>query len=375
MTGQPPAIPLRIVVKLGTSTLTAGTPRLALARLFDLVRQVASLQSSGRQVILVTSGAVAAGREVLNYPELPRFIPAKQMLSAVGQPRLMSLYDQFLRMFNLPMAQVLLTSEDLDNRSRYLNARNTLSALLDQKIIPIINENDTVATDEFRFGDNDTLSAMVATLIEADLLILLTDQGGLYTGDPRRDPTARLVPVVDTPEIPESIWESAGGSFSGLGTGGMLTKLRAADLARRGGTTVAIARGSDTDIILHLANGENPGTRFLPTVSAIESRKRYMLSGMRATSSSIRVDEGAVRALRRAGSLLPVGVTRIEGDFERGDTVRVLSPSGKEIALGIVNYTSKDVAACAGHKSAEIENLLGFTFGDEVIHRNNLLLL
>ena len=365
----------RIVVKFGTSTLTAGTPRLSLARLFDLVRQIASLQADGHQVILVTSGAVAAGREALNYPELPRFIPAKQMLSAVGQPRLMSLYDQFLRMFNYPMAQVLLTSEDLADRSRYLNARNTLIALLDQKIIPIINENDTVATDEFRFGDNDTLSAMVATLIDADLLILLTDQGGLYTGDPRRDPSARLVPLVDTPEISEAIWESAGGTVSGLGTGGMLTKLRAADLARRGGTTVAIARGSDPDILLALAAGENPGTRFLPVVTAIESRKRYLLSGLRSSSSSIRVDEGAARALRRSGSLLPVGISRIEGEFERGDTVKVLSPSGKEIALGIVNYMSKDVLICAGHKSAEIENLLGFTFGDEVIHRNNLLLL
>ena len=367
--------PRRIVVKFGTSTLTAGTPRISLARLFDLVRQIAGLQSADHQVILVTSGAVAAGREVLDYPELPRFIPAKQMLSAVGQPHLMSLYDQFLRMFNITMAQVLLTREDLADRSRYLNARNTLGALLDQHIIPIINENDTVATDEFRFGDNDTLSAMVATLIEADLLILLTDQDGLYTGDPRRDPSARLVPVVDTPEIPDEIWESAGGSLSGLGTGGMLTKLRAADLARRGGTTVAIARGSDTDILLHVAAGENPGTRFMPLLSALESRKRYLLSGLRASSSSIRVDEGAARALRRAGSLLPVGITHIEGEFERGDTVRVLSPSGKEIALGIVNYTSKDAAVCAGHKSAKIEALLGFTFGDEVIHRNNLLLL
>ena len=365
----------KIVVKFGTSTLTANTQRLSIPRLFDLVRQVASLHQSGYQVILVTSGAVAAGREVLKYPELPRFIPAKQMLSAVGQPHLMSLYDQFLHMFKIPMAQVLLTREDLADRSRYLNARNTLSALLDQKIIPIINENDTVATDEFRFGDNDALSAMVATLIEADLLILLTDQGGLYTGDPHNDPNARLVPLVDEPQIPQYLWDAAGGSISGVGTGGMLTKLKAADLARRGGATVGIARGGDTDILLHLAQGENPGTRFTPIESALESRKRYLLSGIEAISARICIDEGAARALKRSGSLLPVGITCVEGEFKRGDTVKVLSPSGKEIALGMVNYDSKDVETCARHKSSEIESLLGFTFGDEVIHRNNLLML
>ena len=364
-----------IVIKFGTSTLTDNTQRLSLARLFDLVRQIASLHQSGYQVILVTSGAVAAGREVLDYPDLPRFIPAKQMLSAVGQPHLMSLYDQFLHMFKIPMAQVLLTREDLADRSRYLNARNTLTALLDQKIIPIINENDAVAIDEFRFGDNDTLSAMVATLIEADLLILLTDQGGLYTGDPRSDPNARLVPLVDQPHIPEPLWDAAGSSVSGIGTGGMVTKLKAADLARRGGTTVAIGRGSDTDILLQIAAGENPGTRFTPIVSAMESRKRYLLSGIGAISARIYIDEGATRALKRSGSLLPVGITRIEGEFGRGDTVKVLSPSGKEIALGMVNYASKDVTTCAGHKSSEIESLLGYTFGDEVIHRNNLLIL
>lgn len=365
----------RIVIKFGTSTLTAGTPHISLARLFDLIRQIASLRAEGNRVVLVSSGAVAAGREVLNYPELPRFIPAKQMLSAVGQPHLMGLYDQFFSMFKTPMAQVLLTREDLADRNRYLNARNTLHALTDQNIIPIINENDTVATEEIRVGDNDTLSAMVATLVEADLLILLTDQGGLYTGDPRHDPDARLVPEVQTPEISDELWSAAGGSISGLGTGGMATKLRAADLARRGGTTVMIARGSDTDILLRLAGGENPGTRFTPVVSAIESRKRYLLSGLRASTAFIRVDEGAVRALKHNGSLLPVGIKNIEGNFERGDTVKVLGPSGKEIALGMVNYDSADAAVCAGHRSSDIEGLLGYTYGEEIIHRNNLLLL
>ncbi|MCE1253204.1 MAG: glutamate 5-kinase [Anaerolineae bacterium] len=365
----------RIIIKFGTSTLTAGTPHISLARLFDLVRQIAGLRAAGHRIVLVSSGAVAAGREVLNYPELPRFIPAKQMLSAVGQPHLMGLYDQFFSMFKTPMAQVLLTREDLADRNRYLNARNTLNALLDQNIIPIINENDTVATEEIRVGDNDTLSAMVATLVEADLLILLTDQGGLFTGDPRHDPNARLVPLVDSAEIGEEIWASAGGSVSGLGTGGMFTKLRAADLARRGGTTVMIARGSDTDILLRLAAGENPGTCFTPVVSAIESRKRYLLSGMRASTAFIHVDEGAVRALKRNGSLLPVGVKTIEGAFERGDTVKVLSPSGKEIALGMVNYDSHETGLCAGHRSSDIEGLLGYTYGEEIIHRSNLLLL
>jgi glutamate 5-kinase len=364
----------RIVVKLGTSTLTGGLERISPSSLFDLVRQVVRLHQDGSQVALVTSGAIAAGREVLNYPELPRFIPAKQMLAAVGQPRLMAMYEQFFSMYGEKVAQVLLTRADISDRRRYLNARNTLDALLAQKVIPIINENDTVATEEIRFGDNDALSAQVANLVDADLLVILTDQAGLFTDDPRRDANAQLISTVEPPDIPEEVWRAAGGSSSGLGTGGMLTKLLAADLARRSGATVVIAGGNETDVLLRVAAKKKVGTRLLPVVTKLESRKRYILAGRR-TQGWLVIDDGALHALTQGGSLLPVGVVRVEGVFERGDTVRVDALSGKEVALGLVNYPSKDLANLCGRRSSEIETLLGYTMGDEVIHRSNLFLL
>ena len=364
----------RIVVKVGTSTLTAGSSRLSLPRLFDLVCQIVQVHAAGCQVILVTSGAMAAGKEVLNFPELPRFMPKKQMLAAVGQPRLMSLYDQFFRMYNETIAQVLLTQADLSDRRRYLNARDTLESLLLQKVIPIINENDTVATEEIRFGDNDTLSAQVANLIEADLLILLTDQPGLFTSDPRRDASAQLIPAITDPEITSDLWEAADGSRTGLGTGGMTTKLQAAELARRAGTTVVIADGGQKDILMQIANQETVGTVITPVANKVEGRKRYLLAGKRSAGKLV-IDAGAVQALLQGSSLLSVGIVAIEGRFERGDTVRVIAPTGKEIALGLTNYAAGDLAALQGHKSNEIEAILGFTFGDEVIHRNNMVLL
>ncbi len=318
----------RIVLKLGTSTLTAGTPRLSSPHLVELARQVAAIRSTGGEVIIVSSGAIAAGRERLNFKQLPKGLPAKQMLAAIGQPRLMALYEQIFGLYGLVVAQVLLTRADLENRRRYLNSRNTLMALIAQDVIPIINENDTVATEEIRVGENDNLSAMVSNLIEADLLVLLTDQAGLYTADPRRDLQARLVNLVEGPEIPTELWQMAGGSASGLGTGGMLTKLQAADLARRGGATVVIAQGSDLTILSRLIAGEYSGTRFMPSGTALDSRKRYLLAGGPPAGSLI-VDEGAVRALRRGNSLLPVGVLAVEGEFERGDPVLVVGPGQK----------------------------------------------
>jgi glutamate 5-kinase len=364
----------RIVVKMGTSTLTAGSPRISPPHLVDIARQVAQLHADGCQVILVSSGAIAAGKEALNFPDLPKFIPSKQMLAAIGQPRLMSLYTQLFSIYNKTVAQVLLTREDLSDRRRYLNARNTLEALLAHHVIPIINENDTVAIEEIRFGDNDSLSAQVASLVEADLLVLLTDQAGLYTSDPRRDANARLIPLVEAATIPDELWMSAGGSNTGLGTGGMDTKLHAADLARRSGTVVIIARGNDPDILVRIAKGENPGTTIQPVVTKLESRKRYLLTGSRAIGV-ITIDEGAAHALNQGGSLLPVGVTEISGKFDRGDTVRVKDTNGKEIAIGLVNYPAKDLNRLCRRQSNEIEPILGYTFGDEVIHRNNLLLL
>jgi glutamate 5-kinase len=284
------------------------------------------------------------------------------------------MYEQIFGLYDLPIAQVLLTRTDLADRRRYLNSRNTQLTLLAHSIIPIINENDTVATEEIRVGDNDNLSALVANLMDADLLILLTDQPGLFTADPRIDPNAQLVTDVVEPKIAQELWQAAGGTSNGLGTGGMVTKLQAADLARRSGTMVVIASGSVPDVLLRIAAGEKLGTHFHPMVTSIESRKRYILAGGRAPGC-VRVDDGAVQALHRGGSLLPVGVTAVEGTFDRGDTIRVADTDGREIARGIVNYGSSDLARICRCQSDQIEVVLGYTYGDEVIHRNDLVML
>jgi len=365
---------MRLVIKFGTSTLTAGGSQLSPRRLVELVRQMAGLREAGHDVVVVSSGAMAAGRAALDFPDLPRHIPKKQMLAAVGQPRLMALYEQLFGLYAVTVAQVLLTRADLADRRRYLNSRNTLLALLAQGVVPIVNENDTVATEEIRVGDNDNLSALVANVVDADRLVLLTDQAGLFTADPRRDPEARLVDEVRAAEIPAALWEAAGGSGTGLGTGGMVTKLQAADLARRSGTTVVIAAGAAPDVLTRLAQGEALGTRFWPVASALESRKRFILSGGRAAGAA-RVDEGAARALRQGGSLLPVGVTGVEGSFERGDTIHVVEADGHELARGLANYSAVDLARICRRRSDEIETILGYDYGDEVIHRNDLVLL
>lgn len=340
----------------------------------DLVRQMAELHHLGCEVILVTSGAMAAGRERLGFPNLPKDIPAKQMLAAIGQPRLMALYEQLFGLYDLMVAQVLLTRSDLSLRRSYLNSRNTLIALLNQRVIPIVNENDTVATEEIRVGDNDNLSALVANLIEADLLVLLTDQPGLFTADPRRTPEAQLIGEISSPDIPAEIWQAAGGTSNGLGTGGMVTKLQAADLARRSGVKVVIARGGDQNVILRVAAGEALGTCISPLYTALEGRKRFILAGGR-TSGAVVIDKGAVEALRHGGSLLPVGVIGLDGSFERGDTVSVVEPEGREVARGLANYSSADIERICGKRSEEIEAVLGFAYGEEVIHRNNMVLL
>ena len=363
-----------IVVKLGTSTLTAGTPRLSSPRLVELVQQMASLRQEGWAVVVVSSGAIAAGRERLNFPFLPKNIPDKQMLAAVGQPRLMGLYEQLFGLYGITVAQVLLTRSDLENRRRYLNSRNTLVALLAQGVIPVVNENDTVATEEIRFGDNDNLSAMVANLIEADLLVLLTDQPGVFTADPSRNSNAVLIEEVQEPDIPAALWLAAGGTATSLGTGGMLTKLRAADLARRSGTTVLVARGSEPNVITRLAAGDRIGTRFHAVDSTLESRKRYILAGGRAAGQLV-IDDGAMIALHNGSSLLPVGVSGVEGEFERGDPVRVVNSNGQEVARGLVNYSSADLARILGQRSDAIESILGYVYGDEAIHRNNMVLI
>ncbi|OGO16022.1 MAG: glutamate 5-kinase [Chloroflexi bacterium RBG_16_48_8] len=363
---------LRIVVKLGTSTLTDGTSGLSLSRMVDLVRQMSRLNGEGHEVLLVSSGAIATGREVLKFPQLPKEIPAKQMLAAVGQPRLMDQYGHLFGIYGLTVAQVLLTREDLRSRRGYLNARNTLLALLGQGVVPIINENDTVATEEIRVGDNDNLSALVSNLIDADLLILLTDQEGLMTTDPRTDPDAEIISLVDTPEIDPVLWEMAGGG-SAIGVGGMVTKLQAADLARRSGASVVIAKGDTRDVIIRVVKGENLGTRFLPVETAVESRKRFILTG--GGNGKLVIDQGAGEALLRGSSLLPAGLLQVVGDFGRGETVTVSVEDGKGIGRGLVNYKVEDCRKLCGCQSNEIESRLGYFYGEEIIHRDNLVLL
>ncbi len=239
--------------------------------------------------------------------------------------------------------------------------------------MPIINENDTVATEEIHFGDNDNLSAQVANLVEADILVLMTDQDGLYTGDPRTDPHARLVELVDTVEIPVELLNAAGGSVTSLGTGGMETKLQAADLARRSGATVYIINGNNPAFLRMIVSGKPVGTRFLPVISKLESRKRFLLGHATASNGSIRVDSGAVAALRKGGSLLPVGIKEVSGNFDRGDIIRVDTLKGIPVVVGMTNYSATDIQTIAGHKSSQIEALLGYTYGDEVVHHNNMM--
>ncbi|MER2599698.1 MAG: glutamate 5-kinase [Caldilineales bacterium] len=369
----PPFPSRRLVLKLGTSVLTAGSPQLNRPRILDLTRQCAALHAAGVEVIVVSSGAIRAGRERLAAHTLSQGIPAKQMLAAVGQSRLMACYEQFFDIYGIIVGQVLLTRADLDQRSRYLNARDTLQALLAERIVPIINENDAVSTEEIKLGDNDNLSALVANLVEADLLLILTDQQGLFTADPRTDPAAQLIPEVRA--VDAALRAAAGGSRSGLGTGGMSTKLAAAELAQRGGAEVVIAAGSVDDVVLRVARGERVGTRFHALANRLESRKRWLLGGP-APAGSLMVDAGAAAALLAQGrSLLPVGITRVQGDFTRGDTVRICTADGQEIARGLVRYGAASLQQIKGRRSEEIAAILGYENSPEVVHRDDLVLL
>ncbi len=363
----------RIVVKIGTSTLTGGSNHLDMPRIIDLVRQISWMKSRKIQVSLVSSGAVAAGRELLNYPHLSKHIPGKQMLSAIGQPRLMSIYSELFHMYGHVAAQILLTRNDFVQRKSYLNARNTLEGLLDQGVMPIINENDAISTEEIRLGDNDTMSAFVSGLVGADLLILLTDQEGLFDMNPETNNDARIFETIDAAEIPAIVWEAAGGSHTGMGTGGMLTKVRAADIARRMGTTIMIANGSIEDVLIRIAAGERFGTVFRPTNTILESRKRYLLTGFRSNQAFIQLDEGAEKAVLRGKSLLPAGIIAVSGEFDRGDTIRMLGMHGDEVAIGMTNYSAEEVQKVCGAKANEVEAILGYSFADEVIHQDNMI--
>jgi glutamate 5-kinase len=363
----------RIVVKLGTSVLSAGSDRLNRPRMVDLIRQIAALHAAGHEPILVTSGAVLAGWEQLGFPPRRRNLPDKQLLAAVGQGRLMHLYAQLAEIFGMNVAQTLLTRDDLRDRRRYLNARNTLLGCIERGVLPVVNENDVVAIDEIRVGDNDNLSALVANLVEADLLLICTDIGGLYSADPRTDPHAQLIPEVRT--IDEALWATAGAAGTHRGTGGMVTKLQAAELATNGGIDVMIAAGDTPDVILRAAAGEVVGTLFHAKATRIEARKRWILAET-VRQSRIVVDAGAAEALTRQGrSLLAAGVTAVEGAWERGQTVRIFSTDGHELARGLAQYSSTALAAIQGRHSSEIPAALGYMYGPEVVHRDDLVML
>jgi glutamate 5-kinase len=363
----------RIVIKFGTSVLTGGTPNLDRPQMMHLVSQCAQLHRQGHQVILVSSGAIAAGRQRLKSHNLPDTISSKQMLAAVGQSFLMETWEHFFDIYDIFVGQILLTREDVESRSRYLNARDTLEALLEHGVVPIFNENDAVGTEEIRLGDNDHLSALVTLLSDADLLILLTDQPGLFTSDPRLNPEAELIPEVW--EIDQIVDLNVGHSHSGLGTGGMVTKLKAADYARRAGAEVIIAKGITPNVITRLAQGESLGTRFPALATPLESRKRWILAGPSPTGI-LTVDRGAERALKEAGrSLLPAGIQSIQGSFRRGETIQIMTQDQHDLARGIVRYSSADLERIKGHQSDEIPLILGYYYGDVAVHRNDLILL
>jgi len=367
----------RIVVKFGTNLLTNGGATLDMTMFKNLTAQVAHLHREGIEVIVVTSGAVAAGRARLGAlaDRRRRDIPFRGVLAAVGQGRLFQAYDSMFAEEGVVAAQALLTRRDLSDRLSYLNARNTLLAMLHYRVVPVINENDTVALEEVaesRIGENDTLAALVANLVDAQMLFLLMTRDGLFSADPDVQPDAQLIRRVD--HIDATVESYAGGAAI-RGSGGMVTKISAARLATAGGTDVVIANGLEPNVIVRLAQGEEIGTFFPANADRLESRKRWILSGLSIRGSVI-VDDGAARAIReRNTSLLPAGVRDITGAFERGEPVEIVSAESRRIACGITNYSSQELLAIRGAKSGDIVSILGHDYGAEAVHRDNLVLV
>jgi len=360
----------RIVVKVGTRLLCGTRGQFNLKRMESLGRDLARLWEAKRRLVLVSSGAIGAGVGRLGLARSPQTLPEKQAAAAVGQGILMQHYETIFAPMGIIVAQVLLTQEDLRDRERYLNARHTFHTLLRYRVVPIVNENDTVAVEEIRFGDNDTLAALVACLIDADLLILLTDLDGFYTADPRKSPDARLISEIH--EITPEIEALAGGRGSALATGGMETKLQAAKIATGAGIPMVIASGMRAGILEPLIKGEKVGTLFLPREDRMQARKRWIAFNS-PVQGKLYVDRGAANAiLKRGKSLLPSGIVRVEGSFETGNVVSVVDTEGKELARGISNYSSGDVDLIKGRKSQDIKTILGYKDYDEVIHRDNL---
>jgi glutamate 5-kinase len=363
----------RLVVKVGSSLVTNDGEGLDRSAIAGWAAQIADLHRTGREIVLVSSGAIAEGMQRLGWRTRPRSIHDLQAAAAVGQMGLVQVYESCFREHALHTAQVLLTHGDLADRQRYLNARSTLLTLLSLGVIPVINENDTVVTDEIRFGDNDTLGALVTNLIDADYLVILTDQAGLYTADPRRSNDATLVP--DARAGDPDLESMAGGAGSSLARGGMLTKLLAAKRAARSGANTIIASGRETAVLRRLASGERIGTLLRSTTTPLAARKQWLADHVQVTGR-LHVDPGAARALLAGGkSLLPIGVGNVEGDFDRGAVVTCVSPEGRDIARGLVNYSATDSRKIVGRASGEIETILGYVDEPELIHRDNLVLL
>jgi len=374
----------RVVIKAGTTLLTGNSDKLDLVQLKSLVEQLAYLYRLGVEVLLVTSGAVATGRQVLRRSTQSEIInkaaiatgegPFRQVLASIGQSRLMQTYTQEFDKHDIPVAQALLTRNDIADRLGYLNIRSTLLSLISLGVIPILNENDVVALEELQgeiFGDNDTLSSLVSNIVDADLLVMLGDIGGLYTSNPEEDPDARLIPVVERTGTVESYaWDSN----NQLGRGGMVAKLAAAQLATASGATAVIADGRLTDVLPRIVLGEQVGTTFLPTSSNLESRQRWMLSTINQ-KGNLMVDQGAATALKSANSsLLPAGVRSVVGEFVRGQVVSIHNEKNEAVAAGIVNYDSQDITLIMGSHSTGINEILGHDFGEEIVHRNNMVI-
>ena len=363
----------RIVVKVGSSLVTNEGRGLDEAAIGEWCRQLAALRADGREVVMVSSGAIAEGMLRLGWRTRPKEVNELQAAAAVGQMGLAQMYETKLRENHLQSAQILLTHADLADRERYLNARSTLLTLLELGVLPVINENDTVITDEIKLGDNDTLGALVANLIEADLLVILTDQKGLFDADPRKNPQARLVQVARAGD--PALEAMAGGAGSTIGTGGMLTKVLAARRAAGSGASTVIAWGREPDALLRLMQGEVIGTALIATTPKMQARKQWMKDHLKL-HGSVLVDAGAVAKLKNEGkSLLPIGMTEVRGEFRRGEVIAICSPEGQEIARGLANYASHEARQLCRHPSSEITAILGYAAEPEFVHRDNLVML
>ncbi|HCZ17671.1 MAG TPA: glutamate 5-kinase [Candidatus Accumulibacter sp.] len=361
----------RLVIKAGSALITNNGEGLDLAAIDEWARQIAELRQAGKQLILVSSGAIACGMQRLGWQKRPRAVHELQAAAAVGQMGLVQVYERAFARYSLHTAQVLLTHDDLADRKRYLNARSTLNTLLRLGVVPIVNENDTVVTDEIKFGDNDTLAALVANLVEADCLIILTDQQGLFTADPRKDTAATLIREARAGLA--DLEALAGGAGSQYGKGGMITKVIAAKRAARSGAHTVIASGREPDVILRLARGEALGTLLVSGTQALTARKQWLADHLQLNGKLV-LDSGAINALREGRSLLPIGVVAVRGEFERGAAVACIADEGYEIARGLVNYGSSDSRRIARRASQDIEGILGYIEEPEIIHRDNLIL-